>query len=70
MNLLYGEIVDVFVENELRSAHVRVGCVMKDVSLALISEAGRGDTVLVCDGMALTKMIPRAEENYVFGNPR
>lgn len=70
MNLLYGEIVDVFLENEMRSARVRVGCALKDVSLALVGEAEPGDTVLVCDGVALSKMIPRAEESYVSGNPR
>lgn len=52
MTLLYGEIVDVFMENKLPTAKVRVGCALQRVSLALVAEAHRGDTVLVCDGVA------------------
>lgn len=70
MTLLYGEIVDVFMENKLPTAKVRVGCALQRVSLALVAEAHRGDTVLVCDGVALSKMIPQQKDSYVPGDSR
>lgn len=70
MTLLYGEIADVFMENRVPTAKVRVGCALKRVSLALVAEALRGDTVLVCDGVALSKMISQQKDSYVPGDSR
>lgn len=56
MNLVYGEIVELFVEDAMRFAKIRIGGVFKNVSLELLADAERGDTVLVCDGVAISKV--------------
>ena len=70
MNLLYAQIVDVFTEDGLPSAKVRVGSALKHVSLALDTAAIPGDTVLVCDGVAIGKVENARKESHVSGNPR
>ena len=70
MNLVYGQIVDVFTEDGLPSAKVRVGCALKRISLAVLAEAAPGDTVLVCDGMALSKVATERKESDVPGHSR
>jgi hydrogenase maturation factor len=53
MNLLYAEIVDVGVEDGMRFGNVRVSGAMKKVPLDLIPGAECGDTILMCDGVAI-----------------
>ena len=43
MNLVYGEIVDLRVEDGMRIGNVRVSGVIKKVPLELIADAQRGD---------------------------
>jgi hydrogenase maturation factor len=72
MNLIYGEIVELFAEGELRMGKVRVGGAVKKVSLDLLSDAASGDAVLMCDGIALGK-VERSnftEADYVPGHTR
>jgi hydrogenase maturation factor len=72
MNLLYAEISQVFVEDGLRMGKIRVGGAMKTIPLELLADAACGDTVLLCDGVAISKVAnePRKETNHVPGNPR
>ena len=72
MNLLYGEIIEMFPDDGILAGKIRVGGAVKRVSLALLIECRVGDWVLVCDGIAISKVDRKAttEINYVSGNPR
>jgi len=56
MNRVYGEIAAVFVEDGIAHGRIRVGGVLKKVPLDLLTDAGCGDTVLLCDGVAISKV--------------
>lgn len=56
MNLIYGEIVEVFYDNEMRMGKIRVAGAMKNIPLDLLTEAQEGDRVLLCDGVAISKV--------------
>lgn len=56
MNLIYAEMIKVFFENGMRFGKIRIGGAMKNVSLELVTNATPGDTVLMCDGVALSKV--------------
>ncbi len=56
MNLLYGEVMEVFLESGMRMAKVRVAGARQKVPLELVTDAEPGDTVLVCDGIAISKV--------------
>ncbi len=58
MNLVYGEIVEILIEDEMRIGRVRVGGAIKKVPLDLLTDAKRGDTVLLADGVAISKVRP------------
>lgn len=62
MNLVYGEVVDLETEEEMKIGSVRVSGVLKKVPLHLIPEARRGDKVLLCDGVAIGKVEETANE--------
>lgn len=68
MNLVYGEIVDVFTEEGVRMGKIRTGGAMKRAALELITDARPGDVVLLCDGVALSKV--QEEATHVSGNSR
>jgi hydrogenase maturation factor len=72
MNLLYGEIVDIFLEQGMRMGTVQVGGARKKITLDLLTNAGCGDTVLLCDGIAIGRVESgrQAERNDVPGNTR
>ena len=53
MNLIYGEIVAIQSDNGMRMGKVRVRGALSTVPLHLVPEAQIGDTVLVCDGVAI-----------------
>jgi hydrogenase maturation factor len=55
MNLVYGEVTDLFIENGMQMGFVRVSGALKKVPLDLLTSIQRGDTVLVCDGVAISK---------------
>jgi hydrogenase maturation factor len=68
MNLVYGEIVDVFTEAGVRMGRIRIGGALKAVALELVADAGPGDIVLLCDGVALSKV--QEEQTNVLGHSR
>lgn len=70
MNLLFGEILDVGQGNGMRQGTVRIGGVRRKVVLEFISNPTRGDRVLLCDGVALSKVEPQPESDHVPGHPR
>ena len=53
MNLVYGEIVDLKEEKGMRVGSVRVAGAIKKVPLDLTPWAECGDTILMCDGVAI-----------------
>ena len=55
MNLIYGQIVDVEVEDGMRFGNVTVSGAMKKISLDLVQDVTKGDKVLLCDGVAIAK---------------
>jgi hydrogenase maturation factor len=72
MNLVYGEIIELFGEDGSRMGKVRIHGVLKKVSLDLLTAPSVGDTVLLCEGVALNKVdksTPR-EAMYVSGHSR
>ncbi len=56
----------------MRMGRIRVGGAIKKVSLELLTDAERGDTVLLADGVAISEVRPgeAKEENDVPGNSR
>jgi hydrogenase maturation factor len=71
MNLLYARIVETFPEDGMLAGKIRVGGALKKVSLDLLVEPRIGDRVLICDGVAISKVEDKrtTEINYVSGNP-
>ena len=71
MNLFYGQIVEAFPEDGMLAGKIRVGGALKKVSLDLLVEPQIGDRVLVCDGVAISKVESQrtTKINYVSGNP-
>ena len=59
MNLVYAEVVTVDGQNEARTGKVRVRGALSTVPLHLVPEARPGDTVLVCDGVAIGRVSER-----------
>ncbi len=72
MNLLYGEIIEVFLEDGMRMGLIEIGGARKKFPLDLLTNADCGDTVLLCDGVAIGRVEGgrRAETNNVPGNTR
>lgn len=56
MNLVYGEIIEVGSEDGLSVGRVRVHGATKKISLGLLTDARQGDRVLICDGVAISKV--------------
>jgi len=67
MNLVYGEIVEVIQEEEMRMGKIRVGGAFRQAALDLIHNPLRGDRVLLCDGVAISKVESEntSEPNHV-----
>jgi hydrogenase maturation factor len=63
MNLVYGELVEILEEDRMRVAKIRIGGVLKKIPLALLTDAKAGDRVLICDGVAISKV-----EKHVSGD--
>jgi hydrogenase maturation factor len=70
MNLVYGRIVEMFAEDGMSAGKIRVGGAIKKVSLELLVEPQIGEQVLICDGVAITKVEGQTttEINHVSGN--
>jgi hydrogenase maturation factor len=56
MNLLYGEVVEIFTENEMKFGKMRVGRALKNVAIELLTNVAPGDTILLCDGVAISRV--------------
>ena len=56
MNLVYGEVVDLSLEQGMRIGTVRISGALKKVPLDLVIEARCGDRILMCDGVAIGKV--------------
>jgi hydrogenase maturation factor len=72
MNLIYGKIVDVFSGAEPCLGKIRVGGAVRTISLDLLTNPAPGDTVLVCEGVAIAKVDGpiSMEDSYVSGHTR
>ena len=56
MNLVYGEITEVFSEDGVPMGKVRVHGATRKIALGLLTDAAQGDRVLICDGVAISKV--------------
>ena len=71
MTLVYGEVVEILSEDGMKFGRIRVGGALKKVPLELLTDVERGDTVLVCDGVAISKVAAATmETNDVPRDPR
>ncbi len=61
MNLLYADIVEVFSQDGMRIAKIRVAGASKNIPLELLTDVQSGDRVLVCDGVAIGKVSSSAK---------
>jgi hydrogenase maturation factor len=68
VNLFYGQIAEVLMEDGMLFGRIRVGGALKKVSLNLISGPLIGDRILVCDGVAIAK-VQTVENEYVSSDP-
>ena len=63
MTLVYGEIVDLLIEGGMKMGRVRVAGALKKVPLDLLTNPRCGDTVLLCDGVAIGKVTEAVAAN-------
>ncbi|MCO5045641.1 MAG: HypC/HybG/HupF family hydrogenase formation chaperone [Verrucomicrobia bacterium] len=56
MNLLYGTITEIFEENDMRMARIRVAGAQTVVALDLVPDASVGERILVCNGVAIERV--------------
>jgi hydrogenase maturation factor len=72
VNLVYGEIVEVFSDEGVLSGRVRVHGAIKKIPLGLLTDATQGDRVLICDGVAISKVADSGEKEtkHVSGHTR
>ena len=72
MNLVYGEIIELVPDEGQLMGKVRIGGARQTILLDLLTDPAPGDTVLMCEGVALSKVersIP-TEAVYVPGHTR
>lgn len=67
MNLIYGEVVEILLEEGIQFGKVRVAGAVKKVPLELLTDVVLGDKVLMCDGVAISRVQEDAdvEKKYV-----
>ena len=72
MNLLYGEVIEVFPEADGLMGKIKVHGATKKIPLGLLTDVAPGDRVLICDGVAISKVVAsgETEENHVSGDSR
>ncbi|MDQ3413523.1 MAG: HypC/HybG/HupF family hydrogenase formation chaperone [Verrucomicrobiota bacterium] len=70
MNLVYGEIVEILTEDGAQFGKIRVHGAIKKIPTGLLTDAAKGDTVLICEGVAISRVGPQSEreKNNVSGN--
>ncbi len=57
MNLMYGNVLQVFEENGQRKGKIRISGALVNVCLTLLPEVEAGDQVLLCEGVPIRKII-------------
>ncbi len=72
MNLVYGEIIEITSEEGVPMGRIRVHGATKKIPLGLLTDAVRGDRVLICDGVAISRVAgpPPKETKHVSGDSR
>jgi hydrogenase maturation factor len=75
MNLHYAHLIEVVPGEgmqDMRWGRVRVGGAIKRVSLGLLPDAKSGDQVLLCDGVAISRVDEtiNGEKSHVSRNSR
>ncbi|MGH7939014.1 MAG: HypC/HybG/HupF family hydrogenase formation chaperone [Bryobacteraceae bacterium] len=70
MNLLYGKLLEITSEEGVRFGKVLVGGAKKKVPLELLTDAACGDNLLICDGVAISKVTQPEEKTHVPGDTR
>jgi hydrogenase maturation factor len=72
VNLIYGEIVEITSENGVPMGRVRVLRATRKIALGLLTDASQGDRVLICDGVAISKVAEpsKTEVKDVSGDTR
>ncbi|MEO8045481.1 MAG: HypC/HybG/HupF family hydrogenase formation chaperone [Spartobacteria bacterium] len=61
MNLVYGEILEVLTEDGMPVGKIRVHGATKKIPIGLLTDAAQGDRVLICDGVAISKVDQNSE---------
>jgi hydrogenase maturation factor len=71
MNLITGEVAEIYVAGGLTKGKVKISGAFIDVPLTLLMDVRVGDEIVVSSGVALSKVDsgPGKGENYVLGNP-
>ena len=64
MNLIYGEVVEIFRESGMQMGRIRVGGALRKAPLDLIANAAPGFRVLLCDGVAIGKVEDFANDDF------
>jgi hydrogenase maturation factor len=72
MNLLYGKLIEITSENGILFGKIAVGGARKKIPLDLLTDVACGDKILVCDGVAISKVAqpPNEETKHVPGDSR
>ncbi len=61
MNLLYGEVIEIFRDDGVLMGKIKVRGATKNIPLGLLTDVARGDRVLICDGVAISQVIDPQE---------
>jgi hydrogenase maturation factor len=69
MNLIYGEVVALNERDPMKMARIKIGGAIKEVSIGLLTGVRIGDTVLLCDGVAIAR-VDEQTSDYVSGDSR
>ena len=56
MNLVYARLLEITTENGIRMGQVVVGGARKRVPLELLTDVTSGDRLLICDGVAISRV--------------
>jgi hydrogenase maturation factor len=56
VNLIYGEVVGLNERDPMKMARIKIGGAIKEVSIGLLTGVRIGDTVLLCDGVAIARV--------------
>jgi hydrogenase maturation factor len=69
MNLIYGEVVGLNERDPMKMARIKIAGAIKEVSIGLLTGVRIGDTVLLCEGVAIARVDEETSDN-VSGDSR